>query len=179
MFILTYPHNSDNTSTAIGSKGWRWGWGLETWQVSSPGAFFSLFFLLTKQVYFLSFKHDNTMPATTTPNESIQLVGGSHNSSTLNIGIYDHQRVFMTRWWVFTAISATPHAMLVSMAPNESIQLVGGCHPPGCRSLQPNKSIWLETTHLVSFEGKKGLKQRVLCRLGHIVSFFLNSFRFI
>jgi len=70
--------------------------------------FFFIDFYLMNRVFSLGFKHDNVMPATTTPNESIQLVGGSPNTSTLDIGTYDHQRVFMTRWWVFTAISATP-----------------------------------------------------------------------
>src|ERR1700678_655223 len=90
------------------------------------------------------------MPAPTTPNESLQLVGGSLFPSTCDASSNDPQRVIRTRWRLtlplrlrhqlqqrptshydsLEALSPPPPATQAPTTPNESLQLVRGSRSP-------------------------------------------------
>src|SRR5271155_716038 len=90
------------------------------------------------------------MPAPTTPNKSLQLVGGTLSPSTCDASSNDPQRVITTRWRLslplhlrrqlqqcptshydsLEALSPPPPATPAPTTPNESLRLVGGSLSP-------------------------------------------------
>ena len=91
----------------------------------------------------------STLPASMTTNESIRLVGGSLSITFDTTGLYDHQRVNTTRWWLslslirhhwplrpptsqydsLVALSLSHSTLPASTTANESLRLVGGFLP--------------------------------------------------
>ena len=82
-------------------------------------------------------------------NESPRLIGGVYPSRPTHAGLYDHQRVTITRWWVFS-LSTNPcrfpppqtslrdslvgllpfhRPMLASTTTNKSLRLISGVSP--------------------------------------------------
>ena len=98
------------------------------------------------------------LPATSTTNESLRLIGGFSTLLHPPSSNIHHQRVVKTRWWVFFVITATYQQQQPPMSRNDSLvgfcghsthlpansttnellQLIGGFssppHPPTCSS---------------------------------------------
>ena len=97
-------------------------------------------------------------PATTTPNESLWLIGGSHPPSTLSANGYNPQWVIMTHWGLsspshpqrwqqrpptshYNSLGAFLSLPPPITNPNESLQLIGGFPLPSTTDTQ-----WVITT---------------------------------